>query len=104
MGRGPLWCARQGPVRRLARARSHRPLADYGGRAPRRIASLRDRDFSVSITRTSDDELGELVEAYNSLGGLLRRERVDLYQRELLLDTVIQTTPLALISRTPRAA
>lgn len=61
------------------------------------IASLRDRDFSVSITRTSDDELGELVEAYNSLGGLLRRERVDLYQRELLLDTVIQTTPLALI-------
>jgi len=61
------------------------------------IASLRDRDFSVSITRTSDDELGELVDAYNSLGGLLRRERVDLYQRELLLDTVIQTTPLALV-------
>lgn len=61
------------------------------------IASLRDRDFSVSITRTSDDELGELVEAYNSLGDLLRRERVDLYQRELLLDTVIQATPLALV-------
>ncbi len=61
------------------------------------IASLRDRDFSVSITRTSDDELGELVDAYNSLGALLRRERVDLYQRELLLDTVIQTTPLALV-------
>ena len=61
------------------------------------VASLRDRDFSVSITRTTDDELGELVEAYNSLGGVLRRERVDLYQRELLLDTVIQTTPLALL-------
>ncbi|MGD9599411.1 MAG: PAS domain-containing sensor histidine kinase [Steroidobacteraceae bacterium] len=61
------------------------------------IASLRDRDFSVSITRTSDDELGELVDAYNSLGAVLRRERVDLYQRELLLDTVIQATPLALL-------
>ncbi|MBV6424597.1 MAG: Adaptive-response sensory-kinase SasA [Steroidobacteraceae bacterium] len=61
------------------------------------IASLRDRDFSVSITRTSDDELGELVAAYNSLGAALRRERVDLYQRELLLDTVIQATPLALL-------
>ena len=61
------------------------------------IASLRDRDFSVSITRTSDDELGELVDAYNSLGEVLRRERVDLYQRELLLDTVIQATPLALL-------
>lgn len=61
------------------------------------IASLRDRDFSISITRTSDDELGALVDAYNSLGEVLRRERVDLYQRELLLDTVIQTTPLALL-------
>jgi nitrogen fixation/metabolism regulation signal transduction histidine kinase len=28
---------------------------------------------------------------------LLRRERLDLYQRELLLDTVIQTTPLVMV-------
>jgi len=61
------------------------------------IVSLRDRDLSVSIARSSDDELGELVQAYNSLGDLLRRERLDLYQRELLLDTVIQTTPLVLV-------
>ena len=37
------------------------------------------------------------VTAYNSLGDLLRRERLDLYQRELLLDTVIQTTPLVMV-------
>ena len=61
------------------------------------ITSLRDRDLSVSIAHSSDDELGELVSAYNSLGDLLRRERLDLYQRELLLDTVIQTTPLVLV-------
>jgi two-component system, NtrC family, nitrogen regulation sensor histidine kinase NtrY len=61
------------------------------------IVSLRDRDLSISIGRTSDDELGELISAYNSLGDLLRRERFDLYQRELLLDTVIQTTPLVLV-------
>lgn len=61
------------------------------------IVSLRDRDLSISISRTSDDELGELVSAYNSLGDLLRRERLDVYQRELLLDTVIQTTPLVLV-------
>jgi nitrogen fixation/metabolism regulation signal transduction histidine kinase len=41
--------------------------------------------------------LRELVLAYNSLGDLLRRERLDLYQRELLLDTVIQTTPLVMV-------
>jgi nitrogen fixation/metabolism regulation signal transduction histidine kinase len=61
------------------------------------ITSLRDRDFSVSIGHTSSDEIGELVTAYNSLGDVLRRERLDLHQRELLLDTVIQTTPLALV-------
>ena len=61
------------------------------------IVSLRDRDFSVSVGHTSDDELGELVSAYNSLGDLLRRERLELFHRELLLDTVIQTTPLATV-------
>ncbi len=61
------------------------------------IVSLKDRDFSVSVSHISDDELGELVAAYNSLGDLLRRERLDLDQRELLLDTVIQTTPLVTV-------
>ena len=61
------------------------------------IVSLRDHDLSVSVAATTDVELNELSAAYNSLGELLRRERLDLYQRELLLDTVIQTTPLALV-------
>jgi nitrogen fixation/metabolism regulation signal transduction histidine kinase len=60
------------------------------------IGSLKDRDLSVSITPGGSRELIELVRAYNSLGDLLRRERLDIYQRELLLDTVLQTTPLAL--------
>jgi nitrogen fixation/metabolism regulation signal transduction histidine kinase len=61
------------------------------------ITSMRDHDFSISIRRISNDELGDLVIAYNALGDLLRRERLDLNQRELLLDTVIQTTPLVLV-------
>jgi nitrogen fixation/metabolism regulation signal transduction histidine kinase len=61
------------------------------------ILSLRDRDFSVSLSAVEDAELSGLIQAYNSLGELLRRERLDLYQRELLLDTVIQATPLALV-------
>ena len=85
------------------------PVALYAARAVTRtssrvlqavhdgIVSLRDRDLSVSVGYRHDDELGRLVGAYNSLGALLRRERLDLYQRELLLDTVIQTSPLALV-------
>ncbi|HTU67025.1 MAG TPA: HAMP domain-containing protein, partial [Steroidobacteraceae bacterium] len=61
------------------------------------LSSLRDRDFSVSVTRSTDDEMGQLVDTYNSLGDRLRVERQSLYQRELMLDTVIQTTPLALV-------
>jgi two-component system, NtrC family, nitrogen regulation sensor histidine kinase NtrY len=61
------------------------------------ILSIKDRDFSTSVTRASSDELGELVDTFNSLGDKLRVERQTLYQRELMLDTVIQTTPLALV-------
>jgi nitrogen fixation/metabolism regulation signal transduction histidine kinase len=61
------------------------------------IVSMRDHDFSVSIRTISNDEIGDVVTAYNALGDLLRRERLDLHQRELLLDTVIQTTPLVMV-------
>ncbi len=71
-------------------SRSLRAVADG-------IASLRDRDYSVSVAPTGPDEIGDLTAEYNTLGDRLRRERLDLYQRELLLDTVVQTTPLALV-------
>ena len=61
------------------------------------ILSLKDRDFSMSVTGATHDELGELVANYNGLGDRLRVERQSLYQRELMLDTVIQATPLALV-------
>lgn len=61
------------------------------------VMSLRDHDFSLSISPVPHGDLKDLVLAYNSLGNLLRRERLDLYQRELLLDTVIQTTPLVMV-------
>lgn len=62
------------------------------------LASLHDRDYSMSIGEPEDDaQLRRLVAAYNGLGARLRSQRQDLYQRELLLDTVIQASPLALV-------
>ena len=66
--------------------------------------SLTDSDFSVSLAETRNDELGSLVRAYNAIGQVLRDERHDLFQRELLLDTVIQATPLALVLVGPSGA
>jgi two-component system, NtrC family, nitrogen regulation sensor histidine kinase NtrY len=61
------------------------------------IQSLCSNDFSVSITDRSHDELAEVVAQYNQLGSALRGERQNLYQRELLLDSVIQNTPQAVV-------
>lgn len=61
------------------------------------VSGLKDGDFSTGIANRRRDEVGELVSVYNDLGDVLRRERQSLFQRELLLDTVIQTTPLALV-------
>ena len=61
------------------------------------ISSLHDADYSMSIAEPRDAKLRALVTAYNALGGKLRSQRQDLFQRELLLDTVIQASPLALI-------
>lgn len=61
------------------------------------VSSLRDGDFSVNLAIRRRDELGALAAAYNSVGEILRNERQNLYQRELLLDTVIQASPQALV-------
>ncbi|HEY6986109.1 MAG TPA: ATP-binding protein [Rhodanobacteraceae bacterium] len=60
------------------------------------VVAFRDGDFSFSIGSRRGDEVGELVSAHNELGRVLREERQHLFQRELLLDTVVQNTPTAL--------
>jgi two-component system nitrogen regulation sensor histidine kinase NtrY len=61
------------------------------------VTSYRDGDFSFSLAWTRRDELRELVEAHNALGETLREQRVGLVQRELLLDTMVQNTPVAML-------
>lgn len=61
------------------------------------VASYRDGDHNFSLTSTARGELGELVAAHNSLGDTLRERRQSLVQRELLLDTMVQNTPVAML-------
>jgi len=61
------------------------------------VASYRDGDFSFSIAIDRRDELGKLIRMHNALGQTLREQRQHLVQRELLLDTVVQNTPVALV-------
>ncbi|GAB2664934.1 sensor histidine kinase [Arenimonas aestuarii] len=59
--------------------------------------SYRDGDFSFGLRWSHRDELGDLVAAHNELGGVLREQRLALVQRELLLDTMVQNTPVAML-------
>ncbi len=61
------------------------------------VSSYRDGDFSFSIAIERSDELGRLIRMHNALGQTLREQRQHLVQRELLLDTVVQNTPVALV-------
>jgi len=64
-----------------------------GGTATR----FRDGDFAFDVRWDGNDELRELVRAHNELGATLRQERLRLVQRELLLDTMVQHTPVAML-------
>ena len=50
----------------------------------------------MRLAATRRDELGDLVALYNEMGDALRAERHDIYQRELLLDTVLQGAPVGI--------
>ena len=78
---------------RQSLASARRTLAALGDG----VRSFRDADFSLRLTPTRGDEIGELVGLYNEMGDALRAERHDLYQRELLLDTVLQGAPIGIL-------
>lgn len=61
------------------------------------VASYRDSDFSFGLSWQGGGALGELVSSHNALGDALREQRLGLVQRELLLDTMVQNTPVAML-------
>ncbi|MEO8384317.1 MAG: ATP-binding protein [Betaproteobacteria bacterium] len=66
--------------------------------------SYRDGDYSFGLHWQRNDEIGDLVAAHNDLGNVLRDQRLDLIQRELLLDSMVQNTPVAMLLVADRGA
>ena len=86
------------PLAALGARAAARPWIRFLGALADGLASLKDGDFSLSLARPRGlPEAAPLAAAYNGLGERFRAERQTLLQRELLLDTVIQATPLALV-------
>lgn len=57
------------------------------------LLNFKDNDFSVTIPVSGDRQLQALTTLFNESAETLRQERQYIYQRELLLDKVIQSSP-----------
>src|SRR5205085_2266611 len=61
------------------------------------VRGFADGDFSLRLQVTGDDEISDLVSIYNQIGNILREQRNESLQRELLFETVLQASPLAIV-------
>lgn len=57
------------------------------------LLNLKDGEYSTSLAYSRNDEFGHLSALYNDTVSKLRREKHWLFQRELLLDKVTQSSP-----------
>ncbi|KAB2897637.1 MAG: PAS domain-containing protein [Kofleriaceae bacterium] len=55
-----------------------------------------EQDYSVRLTTRVDDPW-DLVRRFNKLGDLLRRSHDDVFQKEMMLETVLGATPTAIV-------
>ncbi|MFL5393891.1 MAG: sensor histidine kinase [Myxococcales bacterium] len=61
------------------------------------LDSLREHDYAVRVDERSSGSLSPLAARFNALAAALRSERNDVYQKELLLETVLETAPSAMV-------
>ena len=62
------------------------------------LLSFSEREYGMRLAVPNTDEpLGDLVRRFNKLGEVLRTEHSDRYQREILLETVLETTAMAVV-------
>lgn len=61
------------------------------------LSAFKDGDFSLRLAVRGDRELAELKRLYNELADAVRDDRHELHEKEVLLDTILQRTPLAVV-------
>ncbi|GAB3341183.1 sensor histidine kinase [Marilutibacter aestuarii] len=92
-----LACALLAPLLAYHVRRAFAPMHSLFRALSGTVASYRDGDYSFSLNWQGKGELARLVESHNRLGDTLREQRNALIQRELLLDTMVQNTPVAMV-------
>ena len=61
------------------------------------VANYSDGSFGHSLIVDCPEELRPLLQVHNELGQVLRAERNNLVQRELMLETIVENSPVSLV-------
>lgn len=61
------------------------------------LLNFKDGELATLLAYNGNDELGRLCQLYNQTAKQLRQEKQWIYQRELMLDKVLQSSPQAVI-------
>jgi two-component system nitrogen regulation sensor histidine kinase NtrY len=61
------------------------------------LSAFREGDFGLRLAVRGDRELAELKALYNDIADAVRADRHELHQKEILLDTILQRTPVAVV-------
>jgi PAS domain-containing protein len=93
---GSSRCCRPAAVAVLVR-RQFGPMLSLFRALAGTVGSYRDGDFSFSLRWPRHDEVGELVDAHNELARCCASSACGSVQRELLLDSMVQNTPVAML-------
>ena len=61
------------------------------------LLAFRDGDFNLRLAPRGDREVAELKRLYNELADTVRAGRSEIHNKEVLLDTILQRTPVAVV-------
>ena len=61
------------------------------------VANYSDGNFGHSLIVDCPEELRPLLQVHNELGQVLRAERGNLAQREIMLETIVENSPVSLV-------
>lgn len=74
-----------------------RPLALKHQAIESGLANFKDNEFDISLMIKGDDALYRISQHYNAAAEQLRQSKFTSQQREILLDKIIQVSPIAMI-------
>ena len=73
--------------------RSLKPLSTIG----RSLNLLKEGDFNITMVKTGNNDVDNIIEVYNSMINRLREERLSVREKNQFLDLLIESSPLDIV-------